>query len=238
MLEQRIQVEVENRFRQINEKIKEDRDFVKETIGLSFKIGGGFLAICVGILTFVGYQHLSGIDEQIQRAVEVRVAQVNPLTTYKTELQAYESTFQTVSGFSLVNTYDLQFADANSPFDDNTITQTDIKRITRLLSDKDTEDKLFYAASKLMYSTDHDGNQSAFNKSILRLAMANEDTCWLRKDPDRWEEIIRLGRNRHLMSLGPTARSIMLDASLPDNVRAQAIEFAASVRDAGALVGL
>jgi hypothetical protein len=212
-------------------QIKEDRAFVKDTIGNAIKIGGGLVAIAIGLLTFVGIQHLSDIKPQIESEVRQRFADFNPQEIYKKDIQS-------LTDRAMISTYKIEFAERKSNLQESKISTSDTKRIIEIISDQNSEYSIFLAAAELLYSRTHDGDSRAVDKAITRLVSAEGDAAWVKGSADRWAEIIRLARNRKMVDLKPIIRKMISDATLSDDLRTEAIDFAAALSDGDALPSL
>lgn len=207
--------------------IKEDREFIKDTIINTLKIGGVLVALSVGILTFSGYQHLSDLDGQIQRKIEEKFKDFNPQEIYKKDIK-------TLSDRALVSSYNIQFLEIRR-FDEIKISVSDTQRIAEILLDPTTDDSLFSAAIQLLHSTRHDGDQPTVDKTITLLAKAEDKQTWVRTNQQKWAAAWDTARERRIADLKPIARQIVVNPDFPDRVRLNSIAFLAEVRDTDAI---
>ena len=211
----------------LTNQIKEDREFIKDTVINTLKIGGGLVAISVAILTFSGYQHFSDLDGQIQRKVEEKFKDFNPQEIYKKDIK-------TLSDRALVSSYNIQFLEKQR-FDERKISVSDTLRITDLLLDPTTEDSLFLPALQLLHSRTHDGDAPTVDKTVMLLAKGEDKQTWIRTNPQKWAAVWDAARERRVAELKPNARQIAGNSDFPDRVRVNSIEFLAEIRDADAI---
>jgi hypothetical protein len=207
-------------------QVKNERDYLQNTLVHTLKVGGVLIGVALAILTFVGVTKWEDISSKINDA----------LTKKSETLEAqYKTRFEKLSDSAFVSEMSIEVAADklnNNPNNRRSFTLDEVKHILAVISDAQTEARTFLAATELISNIRHDPDQTrAIDRSLLNLVKAERAENWLRSDTVRWSQLITVAGRRSTDELKPPLRQLLRDEKLPKEVRLTAMSSLATLND-------
>jgi hypothetical protein len=214
----------------IENRLSEDRAFIKDVLGLAAKVCGVSIILIFGVIGFFGYKDISSIDDKINKSVNEKIKEKSDEFS-----RIYEKDIQSLADQALIAAYSIQFSAPHKRFDKPTILPTHLQRFVQILSDQNSEQKVLSQLYELLSDPTRDASAPLVNAKLAEMVSGSGAYAWIKGDTGRLSGIIDLLRDRNWKSDPARIRSYLGNDTSAPEVRKSAALFAERAHDEAAI---